>query len=725
MALHPSGSKNEVELIKVETDLFTFIIKGKPYHERYIGLRHYQAMDQHEQMEGYVTGQASLIQVFDIHAEKLVEVDSIFRIRPIFFENGQYQVVVQPKLDVDLHFYHEHPILRQAVSRIDTHLGYLLMGTISFQNEVGFTTLEIREGSQTLLKLTFEIFPVKLDYKKDYYQLLEEVNEEIYNLAFHFIRKTFQKARIAYEKKPSQAEFFRLLQKHIEKLLQTLDRIEKQPHHHLQKSYEHVRADRIKRQDSKTTRYLASRPHLFIENSHGFSIDEKHWLPVKGLTVVKRQIIDNQENQTIKFLIERLLRKIRELIRTLEAVSSGYRQGNQQAYREGFAFVTRLERLLASRLQNAFWREISSLKTFEIPLALQMAPGYRDIFHLYLLLIKGLSLHGHMYQLSLKDVALLYEYWTFLKMGQLLAKKYELVSQDIVQVNQHGLMVHLEQGRQAKRVFRHPQTNELITLIYQRKESKLPTAAQEPDSTLLVEKKGSTFTYNYIFDAKYRVDFAINPVTGELGNPGPEESDINTMHRYRDAIVSELEGTYERTSFGAYVLFPWSNEEMYQEHKFYKSIEKVNIGGLPFLPNTTKLVEHLVDQIIEKSPEELQREGILPIGAKEEWLSQFDEVVLVGKVGNFAEFQHAIRKKEFCINKTVLREGWQEAKYVALYLTKEVGEVNGIAFFGKVDSVDVSGAEDIVFHIKMWQKLEKYVKPVGYGIATYVTTTLA
>ncbi|WP_170061467.1 hypothetical protein [Rummeliibacillus pycnus] len=37
-----------------------------------------------------------------------------------------------------------------------------------------------------------------------------------------------------------------------------------------------------------------------------------------------------------------------------------------------------------------------------------------------------------------------------------------------------------------------------------------------------------------------------------------------------------------RTSFGAYVLIPWNQEDDYQNHPQYKSIEKVNIGGLPF-----------------------------------------------------------------------------------------------------------------------------------------------
>ena len=55
--------------------------------------------------------------------------------------------------------------------------------------------------------------------------------------------------------------------------------------------------------------------------------------------------------------------------------------------------------------------------------------------------------------------------------------------------------------------------------------------------------------------------------------------------------------------------FHGQDEDMYQEHHFYQSIDKVNIGGLPFLPNATDLVEQFVERLIDKSPEEIQAGG--------------------------------------------------------------------------------------------------------------------
>ena len=55
--------------------------------------------------------------------------------------------------------------------------------------------------------------------------------------------------------------------------------------------------------------------------------------------------------------------------------------------------------------------------------------------------------------------------------------------------------------------------------------------------------------------------------------------------------------------FGAYVLFPYNNEEEYQKHKFYESIRKVNVGGLPFLPSSTTLLSNFIDELVGDSPD--------------------------------------------------------------------------------------------------------------------------
>lgn len=90
----------------------------------------------------------------------------------IFFENRVYQLVITPKTDKELHFYHEHPGIREAVSYVKKKPHQILMGNLQFMNEVGLTTFSIYSGHEQLLEVTFEIFPSKLNYKKDYLRLL-------------------------------------------------------------------------------------------------------------------------------------------------------------------------------------------------------------------------------------------------------------------------------------------------------------------------------------------------------------------------------------------------------------------------------------------------------------------------------------------------------------------------------------------------------------------------
>ncbi|WP_328589253.1 restriction endonuclease-like protein [Litchfieldia alkalitelluris] len=723
MVLPHSGlAKEEVELVTIETKDFSLIIKGKPFHERYVGLQEYRKLNKQDVMLFDVKGSnIDEIKVFNI--DKQEQDNNFDHLRPIFFENGIYQVMVSPKEDKDLSFYHEHPLLRNAIDRVKIGKSYVLLGNLQFQNEIGYSTFEIRENKDTLLEVTLEIFPTKLDYKDDYRKLLEEVNDEIYNLAFHFLKKTYHSAKTRLEGNPSPAEFFRLISVYFTSFIKSIEQIERQPHHRLEKRYDMVRGDRLKHIDSFGRDYLRKNSQVFLEVDHGIRFCKQKYMPIKGMSVKKEITYDTHENRLVKWMMLRLFWKLEDM---------NERLGNNRRWNEGerdkeiLELVTEMKRKLESKLKSSLWKDLPKPNRTISSLVLQLAPGYRDAYQIFLTVSKGLTLQSGIYKMSVKDVATLYEYWTYLKLGQILGKKYELISQDIIKVNREGLYVNLEANRQATRIYKHPVTNEKIILTYQKYEGNLPTISQKPDTMLSIGKKGEDYSFNYVFDAKYRIDFASSG--SYYGNkyvtPGPMEEDINTMHRYRDSIVAEQGGgPYERTAFGAYVLFPWDQEHLYQDHHFYKSIEKVNIGGFPFLPNATNMVERFVENLIEKSPEEIQKEGILPRGSIEKWKETIQEKVLVGVVSTFEEYQYSIQNLAYKISTSSLRKGWQEAKYIALYLTKEVGGKNGVVCYGKIVHVDINNSY-VNFHIEIWKDLSKVIKPVNYGLATYMVTTL-
>ncbi|HDX9540472.1 MULTISPECIES: restriction endonuclease-like protein [Bacillus] len=708
-----SGSNNEIELVKIETEELSLTIKGNPYHEKYESLKEYHAMKADEMMYFHVDGKTESVSVFDARLQGLDEWNEH---PPIFFENRSYQLVVVPKNNRQLSFYHEHPGFRKQVSSIQMGSLHVLMGNLSFPNEVGNTTFEIKDEQDTLLTVTFEVFPAKLEYKDDYRALLDEVNDEIYNLAFHLLKRTYLGASAIYATNPSKSEFYRILNDSFERFMKSISHIKRQPHHTLMTRHQLVRGEKIRKLDSVGMNYLRKRPHLLQgENS----------IPTKGITAYKEVSYDTLENRFVKWMIQRVVHKIVDLLKALEKKSRYTRGETDEDLLER---VKNMKYRMKNELNDPFWRAIGKLDRSVFSLVIQMAAGYRDAYQIFLMLSRGLTLRGQIFKMSVKDVARLYEYWTYLKLGQILSKKYIPLHQDVIQVKQDGLYVTLDESKTAKRTFKHPVTDEVIELYFQKRNGRLPTVTQKPDTMLAIEKKGKNYQYQYIFDAKYRIDFAESShYKRKYGAPGPMEEDINTMHRYRDALVVEQEGPFERTAYGAYVLFPWNQEEAYENHPFYKSIEKVNIGGFPFLPNATRLVEQFLDHLIEKSPEEIIREGILPRGTKEEWRSSLEEKVLVGSVKTENDYETYRKNGLYQLPVTQLKPGWQEAKYIALYAPKKWhGKKGGIQYVAKIKHIQMQQNDECVhFELEPWKKLDHLIRPVGYGIQTYTITTMS
>lgn len=162
------------------------------------------------------------------------------------------------------------------------------------------------------------------------------------------------------------------------------------------------------------------------------------------------------------------------------------------------------------------------------------------------------------------------------------------------------------------------------------------------------------------------------------------------MHRYRDSIVYEnkvSKFTFEKTMFGAYVLFPYDDEELYKEHHFYKCIESVNIGGLPFLPGATSLVQKLLEELISDSKESAFERTTLPRGIEEK-LAVVDwkkRDVLIGTFRSRKQFDICFGKNFYYIPVKQIPDERLPIHYVALYQTKnKFGIDAGIRYYGEV-----------------------------------------
>ena len=201
--------------------------------------------------------------------------------------------------------------------------------------------------------------------------------------------------------------------------------------------------------------------------------------------------------------------------------------------------------------------------------------------------------------------------------------------------------------------------------------------------------------------------------------PGPKEEDINTMHRYRDAIVYSADkraaqganypGSFDRTMFGAYVLFPYADEKKYEKHDFYKSIETVNVGGVPFLPSATKMVRDFLEELIADSPESAFERATLP-SSIEEKLARVDwshRDVLIVKVPDQAAMDACLVGTSLSVPESEISMEHLPIHHVALYQPAV-----GIERFGTVLLTQEDAAGNYIFKVDRWHKL---VQPIGVG----------
>ncbi len=348
--------------------------------------------------------------------------------------------------------------------------------------------------------------------------------------------------------------------------------------------------------------------------------------------------------------------------------------------------ITSMKDALRTLLSSCF-EEVDEYKEVS---DLGMSVQHRELYKYHLILKFALSVNSDIFKVPMKDISILYEYWCFIKLVSILKKQgYTLLGNDVITVDRSGVRVDILKGSTTEVCFINPKSNEKLSLVYDPTLSNMPTVNQSPDIVLILEKGISGIKYKYVFDTKYRLEAFPHDYYPDA-NVGPRLDDINTMHRYRDAIVYDSKDkssfVFKKEMFGAYLLFPYSNEEKYEQHHFYKSIDAVNIGGLPFLPGTTRLVEKLLNDLISDSEQSAFERATMPRGI-EKRLSRVDwscKDALVGSVASKEQFLDNIKRRYYYVPANYLN-GRLPIRHIALYQSSKMfGDDAGIRYYGEV-----------------------------------------
>ena len=595
---------------------------------------------------------------------------------PLFFEQTDYEMIVRSTDGKSVSLWHENYTVRDKISPV-TDSDDLISGIVNFGNSAGFSDFEIFYDGKKSLVIRIEVFPSKISYKEDYQDMLQDISNEISGAVLDFMRNTYQEFSIGSTQNTVPALFFEIIKRIFDKFQNAANTIISSPHHKLYVEHPIVPAHKVKKIDNQTIKWLQKHPQNVAPMLAGYAA-------IKAPTVKKQITYNTIENQFTKFILKSTAKKLKDF-------RDRYTRSTRKPEPAVLDSVDSMTAVLNKFVNNSFLREVDDYKaTQSMSLVFEMAPGYRELYKYYLMMQRGLSVHGDVFRMSLKDTAQLYEYWCFIKLVTLMKRNYRLASSDVIKVDNTGVTISLVKGKKSEVKFVNPRTGEMITLAYNPGEQNTQTVNQKPDNVLTLEKKGTDVPYMYVFDAKYRIEN--NPTDSFYPDtkPGPKVDDINTMHRYRDSIVYEnTEASrfmFEKKMFGAYVLFPYDDPDgEYKDHRFYKSIETVNIGGLPFLPGTTELVENFLAELVADSSESAFERASLPRGIEEK-LAKVDWTVrdvMVGTVRTSEQLQFNIDKNGYYVPAKYITEDQLPIRYIALH-EEGLGNESGIRRFGEV-----------------------------------------
>ena len=698
MDMQVTGIKKDI--LQISTSDFSLYISGNTQNKKY------NATNNNKNVSGHIKVDTRLsdLKKYTINSfGELEENDTSFMV-PSFFEDGIYDLYLESNTSDKYELYHHSKEIRENMS----YRGRSVYGAFKFNGDIGYSTFYIRKNNEDVLTFTIQVFPTKLDYMDDYNEILKDINEEVTSLVFDFVNKTFSNVNIIDVERQTEVEFISILHKIYESLDKYIRRIEKHPKHGVLSEYNLKDRDKSKRIAIKETI-----KHLRKNSS------------LKVVEIRKHTTIDIYENQYVKYMIKRILNKIKDVKQNIKK--------SKNEDNEFYKVLSNYENKLKHHLKG-FFSNISDINNKKsMTLVFKMASGYKEVYYYYNLLSKGLDICEGLYNISNKKLWNLYEIWCYLKINSIIKELgYIPRNSSFIQVNSNGLTLSVLQNTQSKLIYEN-KLGEKLELWYNKAYYGLPTTNQRPD-TVLCLKGDKTKDRVYLFDAKYKIFIDNN---GEIG---PMEEDINVMHRYRDAIVSEnkKEEYFKYSTFGAYVMFPCSDEKKFEEHRFYKSIEKVNIGAIPMLPGSNSLMKKQIAKIIGESYIEAVNNN--PIFDEEGDYYKFkNKNVMVVNVKDQNHLDIYREHKFYHIPKSSLSKVKLGVEYLAFYQPQsEFKKDSGICYYAKIkDSYTyergsclelecTNGKEKSIyirFDLEEFESIPK-ISTVEYGVRNVMYTTL-
>lgn len=570
--------------------------------------------------------------------------------RPVLFETNSYNFFIE------FHNIKGTPRIRHARREIAEGFtfypqsqlkGGILSGHIDFLNEPGTFTLRFEFATEDGRKqedwLTMEVVSPKLDTKRDLQRIKDAIFEEYDYQIFQYLTTTFTNLHLDRTRKvPNNVVWMAIFKSIFTPYTNAVNFIIHAPNRKAHREVYQERPDKIKRwSPNQENRYGEDLRQKGAEQaSRSYYRTEK----VTNTT-------DTVENRFVKFTLDYIGKRMLTVFADIRSKYAKYISDDE------IAEMSEYEHKIKQLRQHPFFRVVGNFEGFRQHSAvLQGRSGYSKIYRYWLMLHSSIDMAVGTTSIGLMPIWKLYEIWCFLTMKKMIQQVMEIPDKE------RATMME-EYPKRAIDMFTNPDTNVFVTfrnpaissdvrLCYQETYSHtamedgdgvlLPhteTTEQRPDIVLYVRpSKEDRFRLTYLYDAKYRVK-------DEKDADVPLEDTLNQMHRYRDAIyfdIDENERPKGKEVIGGYILFPGrgGKDEVIQQ-KYYKSIEKVNIGAFPLLPKKdgepyevecSLLKEHLYKVIRQQHSYEQIKDSIPQKGLRYEDASDGADVVLISKI---------------------------------------------------------------------------------------------
>ena len=532
---------------------------------------------------------------------------------PIFYDTAHYNFTLlfkgltePPKI---VHKVKE-VINLTTVVKINDNGDYIITAPLNFVNEPGVFNLSFQytvQGCKTKTDtFSFQVVSPKLDTKDDYMRLLSEINAEYNEIVYQYLTKTIQTVSFSGHTN-NDIVWLSIFKDVVDNYIKAVNYIVTRPHLCETPNVYYSKADHIKH-------WTPQMSQKFIQCKKNETLEKDYFR--HEITISTH---NTRENRFVKFTLNRICCR-------LEKVFAHLKQ-NEGISPEELESLEKYNIALQKISKSPLFRGLKSEPLRLESIVLQKRSGYAQVYRYWLMLQKGLELFEGSAKIGIRPIWELYELWCFLKMRRMTANILGLKfgnTEDITETPM-PMIEPFTNNIQEHIVFYH-YGDDIVKLHYQHTFSRTSgdvhtvTTENRPDIVLTIQKSNG-LELTYLFDAKYRVnddkEFSKadkDEINSLQAADYPPSDAINQMHRYRDAIyygkiVENVRQHSAKEIIGGYIIFPGrGNDETIRKRYFYRSIETINIGAFPLLPDSSDpenanslLYEHLYRILKEQS----------------------------------------------------------------------------------------------------------------------------